>query len=112
MSGIGQRNGMAGSRHLAHAVLGLMVLAGVGAAQPARAQSGPPNPAATINGTVPTAEGNVWNGMDHQPTEAEVPQGSAQQQNQINNQLNQIDQQLMNAKMPKVPNGAPPVSGN
>lgn len=112
MNRIGQRNEMATRRRMAHVVFGLAFLAGAGAALPARAQSGSANPAATVNGTVPTAQGNVWNGLDHQPTEAEVPQGSAQQQTKINDQLDQLGQQLMNAKMPKVPGDAPPVSGN
>ncbi|GAB0119188.1 hypothetical protein Acid7E03_32600 [Acidisoma sp. 7E03] len=93
------------------AMMGFAVVAALAVAAPAWAQNGA-NPAATVNGTVPTSEGNVWNGLDHQPTEAEVPQGTLQQQNQINNQLNQIGQQLMDAKLPKEPKGAPPVSGN
>lgn len=68
------------------------------------------NPAATINGAIPASEGNVWNGQDHQPTEAEVPQGTMQQQDKINRKLQKLDQQLMDAKLPKVPNGAPAVA--
>lgn len=94
------------------ATFATMLLLGAVPLVPAYAQSGGNNPAATINGSVPTSEGNVWNGMDHQPTEAQVPQGTLQQQQQINNQLNQLDQQLMNQKLPKVPKDAPPVSGN
>lgn len=108
------RNGNDGRvlRRLSVATLATVFLLGALPLAPARAQNGGANPAATINGSVPTSEGNVWNGMDHQPTPADVPPTTMQQQQQINNQLNQIDQQLMNDKMPKVPKGAPPVSGN
>lgn len=94
------------------AILVIGLLLGAVPLAPADAQGTTANPAATVNGSVPTSEGNVWNGMDHQPTPADVPQTTMQQQQKINNQLNQIDQQLMNDKMPKVPKGAPPVSGN
>lgn len=108
------RNGneAASMRRLPAALCATVLLLGAVPLVPAFAQNGGGNPAATINGTVPTAEGNTWNGMDHQPTEADVPQGTMQQQQQINNQLNQLDQQLMNDKLPKVPKGAPPVTGN
>ena len=76
------------------------------------AQSSSNNPAATINGSVPSSEGNVWGGADHQPTEADVPQGTVQQQDKINQQLQTLDQQLMNEPLPKVPTGAPPVAGS
>jgi hypothetical protein len=78
---------------------------------PALAQGAPP-PGSTINGTVPTSEGNVWNGMDHQPTPSEVPPASAQQQAKINHKLSKLDQQLLNYKLPKLPKGAPPITGN
>lgn len=94
------------------AAAALCLILGTAPLAPALAQSNGANPAATINGSVPSSEGNVWNGMDHQPTAADVPQGNLQQQQQINNQLNQIGQQLMNDQLPKVPKGAPPVSGN
>jgi hypothetical protein len=78
----------------------------------ALAQNAPP-PGSTVNGTVPTSEGNVWNGLDHQPTPSDVaPIGNAQQQARINRKLNKLDQQLLNDPLPKVPNGAPPVTGN
>ena len=90
---------------------GAFLLAAV-ARQPAQAQSAPP-PGSTINGTVPTSEGNVWNGFDHQPTPSQVaPAGSAQQQSRINRKLGKLDQQLLNYKLPKVPADAPPVAGN
>ena len=76
------------------------------------AQSSSTNPAATVNGTVPTAEGNVWGGADHQPTEADVPQGTMKQQDKINHKLQTLDQQLMNDPLPKMPAGAPQVSGS
>jgi hypothetical protein len=102
----GIRAAVRGKRLLAAALLGF----GLGAASQASAQ-GSNNPAATINGTVPSSEGNIWGGMDHQPTESEVPQGSMQQQQQINNTLQNLDQQLLNEKLPKLPEGAPAVSG-
>jgi hypothetical protein len=70
-------------------------------------------PGSTINGTVPTSEGNVWNGLDHQPTPSEVaPINNPQQQSQVNHTLNHLDNQLLNQPLPKVPAGAPPVQGN
>jgi hypothetical protein len=81
-------------------------------ARPALAQS-TDGPGSTINGTVPTAEGNVWNGLDHQPTPSEVaPLGNAQEQARINRKLNKLDKQLLNDPLPKVPAGAPQVQGN
>jgi hypothetical protein len=92
---------------------GALVLgAGVAAVPPALAQSTGANPAATVNGTVPSSEGNVWNGQDHQPTPADVAPTTMQQQDKINHKLQKLDQQLMNAPLPKVPSGAPPVAGN
>jgi hypothetical protein len=96
------------ARAAATALLGMSL----GLAPAAFAQSGGNNPAATVNGTVPTAEGNVWGGMDHQPTEAEVPQGTIKQQDKINHKLQTLDQQLMNAPLGKVPNGGPAISGD
>ncbi|MCB8883265.1 hypothetical protein ACELLULO517_23650 [Acidisoma cellulosilytica] len=84
---------------------------GLASAPAAFAQSSSNNPAATVNGTVPTSEGNVWGGADHQPTEADVPQGTMQQQDKINRKLQKLDKQLLNDPLPKVPNGAPQVSG-
>ncbi|HTI00980.1 MAG TPA: hypothetical protein VL752_08545 [Acidisoma sp.] len=112
MAKIRHCNEAASTRHLPAAMVAMALLLGAVPLAPALAQSNSANPAATINGSVPKSEGNIWNGMDHQPTEAEVPQGNMQQQQQINNQLNQLDQQLMNEKLPKVPQDAPPVSGN
>jgi len=81
-------------------------------ALPALAQNAPP-PGSTINGTVPTAEGNVWNGLDHQPTPSEIaPVGNAQQQARINHKLSKLDQQLLNDPLPKLPPGAPAIQGN
>ena len=81
-------------------------------AQTMLAQTGAP-PGSTINGTVPTAEGNVWNGLDHQPTPSEVaPAGNAQQQARINHKLSKLDQQLLNDPLPKLPPGAPVIQGN
>ncbi len=78
---------------------------------PARAQA--PAPGSTVNGTVPSSEGNVWGGLDHQPTPSEVaPLNNQQEQAKINHKLSKLDQQLLNYKLPKVPNGAPPVAGN
>lgn len=90
----------------------LLLCAGFAAVPPAFAQSGAANPAATVNGTVPSSEGNVWNGQDHQPTEADVAPATMQQQDKINHKLQKLDQQLMNAPLPKVPSGAPPVAGS
>jgi hypothetical protein len=79
---------------------------------PAHAQT-PPPPGSTINGTVPSSEGNVWGGLDHQPTPSEVaPLNNQQQQAKINHKLSKLDRQLLNYKLPKVPAGAPPVAGN
>jgi hypothetical protein len=78
---------------------------------PARAQTSPP-PGSTITGAVPSSEGNVWGGLDHQPTPSEVaPLNNQQQQAKINHKLGKLDQQLLNYKLPKVPAGAPPVAG-
>ena len=80
--------------------------------RPALAQS-TATPGSTINGTVPTSEGNRWNGLDHQPTPSEVaPTGNPQQQTQVNHTLSKLDQQLLNQPLPKVPAGAPPVNGD
>jgi hypothetical protein len=96
--------------------LGAATLLGLGAALlvplvPALAQTAPP-PGSTINGTVPTTEGNVWNGLDHQPTPADVPPADEAQQQKINHKLDKLDQQLLNYQLPKLPVGAPPVAGN
>lgn len=103
-----RRWGLSRLAQLALAVIGC----GVAPMAAAFAQAAPANnPAATVNGVVPSAQGNVWNGMDHQPTQSEVPpMGNTQQQQQVNKTLDQLDNQLMNQPMPKVPNGAPPVS--
>lgn len=93
---------------VALAVLGC----GVAPMATAFAQGAPANPAATVNGTVPAAQGNVWNGLDHQPTQSDVPPMGSSQQQQVNKTLNQLDNQLMNQPLPKVPSGAPTVSGN
>ena len=78
----------------------------------ALAQSAAP-PGSTINGTVPTSEGNVWNGLDHQPTPAEIaPANNSHWQAKQNHTLGNLDQQLMNDPLPKSPAGAPPVNGN
>ncbi len=70
-------------------------------------------PGSTINGTVPTSEGNRWNGLDHQPTPSEtVPIQNPHQQAKVNHKLNKLDQQLLNYKLPKLPSGAPTVNGN
>jgi hypothetical protein len=76
------------------------------------AQSAAP-PGSTINGSVPTAEGNVWNGLDHQPTPSEIaPLNNPNQQALINHTLKKLDKQLLNDPLPKLPAGAPPVEGN
>jgi hypothetical protein len=102
----GTRGATEGKRLLGAAVLCLSLAA---AAQ-ASAQSN--NPAATINGTVPSAEGNTWGGFDHQPTEADAPPTSAAQQAKINRKLEKLNQELLDEKLPKVPAGAPPVAGS
>ena len=68
--------------------LGLGAALILGSARAALAQS-PGNPASTINGTVPTSEGNIWGGLDHQPTPGELPPGDVQQQAKINHKLEQ-----------------------
>jgi hypothetical protein len=82
---------------------------GLGTASQASAQTSD-NPAATINGTVPTSEGNIWGGLAHQPTEAQVPQLPPLQGEQLNNTLETLAQKLLNEKLPKVPASAPPAS--
>lgn len=96
---------------VAWTVCALLMGVGLVTITPALAQTGSANPAATVNGTVPSSEGNVWNGLDHQPTEADVPPTTMQQQDKINHKLQKLDQQLLNAPLPKVPAGAPPVAG-
>ncbi|GAB0112719.1 hypothetical protein [Acidisoma sp. C75] len=79
----------------------------------ALAQGTAANPAATVDGQVPSAEGNVWNGLDHQPTASDVPPIADTKQNQqINNTLDQLNRQLQQYQLPKVPPGAPQPSGN
>jgi hypothetical protein len=94
---------------LASAVLLAVLMAPIVSAS---AQTSPP-PGSTITGAVPSSEGNVWGGLDHQPTPSEIaPLTNQQQQAKINHKLNKLDQQLLNYKLPKVPPGAPPVAGN
>jgi hypothetical protein len=89
---------------------GALVLAPI--VQPALAQSAPP-PGSTINGTVPASEGNIWNGLDHQPTPSETaPINNPRRQAHVNHTLNKLDQQLLNDPLPKVPAGAPAATGN
>jgi hypothetical protein len=81
-------------------------------AQPARAQTGA-TAGSTVNGTVPLSEGNIWGGLDHQPTPSEAgPAISSQQQARINHKLNKLDEQLLNDPLPQVPAGGPSVQGN
>jgi hypothetical protein len=104
-----------GSTVFAAFVVGALTMGGAmvpGSIVPAQAQTAP-TPGSTINGTVPSSEGNVWGGLDHQPTPSEVaPLNNQQQQAKINRKLNKLDQELLNYQLPKVPNGAPPVAGN
>ena len=87
-------------------------LAAAGARQPALAQTAAP-PGSTINGTVPTSEGNRWNGFDHQPTPSEAaPDNDPHQQAQINHTLSKLDKQLLNEPLPKAPAVAPAANGN
>jgi hypothetical protein len=80
--------------------------------RPTLAQTAAP-PGSTINGSVPSSEGNVWNGFDHQPTAADAgPSGTAKHQARINHKLSKLDQQLLNDPLPKIPAGAPSVPGN
>jgi hypothetical protein len=102
----GIRAAIQSTRVLAVVLLGF----GLGTVSPASAQTGD-NPGATINGTVPTSEGNIWGGLSHQPTEAQVPQLPPLQGEQLNNTLQTLAQKLLNEKLPKVPKSAPPVSG-
>jgi hypothetical protein len=105
--------GSAGFSRHCRRVAGAAVLAAlIAPIVPACAQTSPP-PGSTITGTVPSSEGNVWGGLDHQPTPSEVaPLNNQQEQAKINHKLSKLDQQLLNYKLPKVPNGAPPVAGN
>ena len=81
-------------------------------AQAARAQT-TATPGSTINGTVPTSEGNVWNGLDHQPTPAEIaPLNNPHRSAKEVHTLNKLNNELLNYPLPKVPAGAPPVNGN
>ena len=80
--------------------------------QPALAQSAPA-PGSTINGTVPTSEGNRWNGFDHQPTPSEsAPLNNPHQQAKVNHTLSKLDRELLDDPLPKLPAGAPAVTGN
>ena len=91
-------------------LLGAIGLAPVTA--PALAQS-TASPGSTVNGNVPSSEGNVWNGLDHQPTPSETaPISNPQQQAHVNHTLGKLDKELLNDPLPKVPTGAPAVSGN
>jgi hypothetical protein len=101
----GIRLAIRGRRLLAAVLLGF----GLGTVSQASAQTSD-NPAATINGTVPTSEGNIWGGLAHQPTEAQVPELPPLQREQLNNTLQTLAQKLLNEKLPKVPKSAPPVS--
>lgn len=76
---------------------------------PAGAQT-PAPPGSTINGTVPTAQGNVWNGLDHQPTPSEIaPITSPKQNARVNRKLNKLDSELLNAPLPPPPKGGPSI---
>jgi hypothetical protein len=88
-------------------VLGSVLLLGPVAA-PALAQTAPP-PGSTINGSVPHAEGNVWNGLDHQPTLAGTVPIHTHRQAQVNHTLGTLDRQLLGDPLPKIPAGAPQV---
>jgi hypothetical protein len=91
-------------------ICGALMLASTVQPHPALAQSQPP-PGSTANGTVPSSEGTVWNGLDPQPTPSEVAPAGAAQQARINHKLNKLDKQLLNDPLPKMPAGAPPVTG-
>lgn len=55
---------------------------------------------------VPTREGNIWNGMDHEPTPSEVERGEAAagitppaaQQNRTTDEVESLYRQLMGKK--------------
>jgi hypothetical protein len=79
---------------------------------PALAQTAPP-PGSTINGTVPSSDGNVWNGFDHQPTPADTaPVTGLHRRAHVNRTLGKLDRQLLNDPLPKIPAGAPQADGN
>lgn len=69
------------------------------------------NPATTINGTVATSEGNIWGGVAHQPTEAQVPPLPPLQGEQVNNTLQSLARELLNEKLPTAPAIAPLIPG-
>jgi hypothetical protein len=56
---------------------------------------------------VPSANANVWNGHDHQPTAASAPPLSARREKKVDTTLNALNKQLLDQKLPKVPAGAP-----
>ena len=67
-------------------------------------------PGSTINGSVPHSEGNVWNGLDHQPTPGQTAAvTNPHQQAQVSHTLSKLDRQLLNDPLPPAPAGAPQV---
>jgi len=82
----------------------LLCLGSVATPMTAGAQSTAAAPRAAA---VPTSNANVWNGLDHQPTEASAPRLSAKREKKVDHTLGTLDQQLLDQKLPKVPAGAP-----
>jgi hypothetical protein len=59
---------------------------------------------ATLRGPAPPAViGNVWNGMDHQPTAASDPPLDTSVQQTIDRTLEALDKQLLQFKLPESP---------
>jgi hypothetical protein len=86
-------------------VAGAIALAGlVSLAVPAFAQSQTPSAPWPKEPGVPSQIGNIWNGLAHQPTEAEVRareqqsgiEPSNQQQNKLNDDVEELAKQLLN----------------
>ncbi len=94
---------------------GLIVIVAVGVLArmaPVAAQTAAP-PGSTINGTVPTVQGNRWGGLDHQPTPSQVaPIAGSRERTRINRKLNKLDQRLLNTPIPQPPAGGPTVPGD
>lgn len=86
-------------------VAGAITLAGlVSLAVPAFAQSQTPSAPWPTSPNVPSQIGNIWNGLAHQPTQAEVRSReqqsgiapSNQQQNKLNDEVEELAKQLLN----------------
>jgi hypothetical protein len=67
-----------------------------------RAQAQTQTSAALMVPAPPAVIGNVWNGMDHQPTAASDPPLDTTIEETIDHTLDALDRQLLQLKLPKL----------